>query len=145
MNPGFESGPRVGWSEFSSGGYEVIDTSRRHTGLYSADECGYNYCTEYIQQPIKIPANATLKYWWFFTSSEGVTTAYDYMYVRLYSTGGTLITTLRTWSNKSTRNVWSQDSISLAAYAGQTVQLRFLTKTDYSYPSTVWIDDVSVQ
>jgi hypothetical protein len=67
------------------------------------------------------------------------------MYVRLYSTGGSLIATLRTWSNRNTRNRWSQDSIRLAAYAGQTVRLRFITTTDYSLLSTFWVDDVSVQ
>lgn len=145
VNPGFESGRGVGWAEYSSGGYAIVDTSRPHTGRYSADECGYNRCIEYIRQQITISSNATLKYWWYMTSSEGTGTAYDYMYVRLYSTAGSLITTLRTWSNKNARNVWSQDSISLAAYAGRTVQLRFMTTTDYSLPSTFWIDDVSVQ
>jgi hypothetical protein len=43
------------------------------------------------------------------------------------------------------RNTWSQDSISLSAYGGQTVNLRFMSKTDYSLPTNFWVDDVSVQ
>jgi len=144
VNPGFESGPGVGWSEYSSSGYELIDTYRPHTGTRSADECNYNSCTEYVQQRVTMPSNASLRYWWSMTSSEGVTTAYDYLRVQVYSTGGTLLGTLRTWSNTSTRNAWSPDTLSLAAYAGQTVLLRFTTTTDYTQPTNFFIDDVAV-
>ena len=145
VNPGFESGPGVGWSEYSSGGYEVIDTTRPHTGSYSAYECGYNNCTEYVQQQITVPSSATLTYWWYMLSSEGTGTAYDYLKVQVYSTAGTLLGTLRTWSNQNTRNTWSQDSLSLSAYAGQTVVLRFVTTTDSSLTTTFFVDDVSVK
>jgi PKD repeat protein len=144
VNPGFESGPGVGWTEYSSGGYELIDTYKPHTGSYSADECNYNNCTEYVQQQITVPSNASLRYWWYMTSSEPTTTAYDYLKVQVYSTAGSLLGTLRTWSNRSTRNAWSQDTLSLAAYAGQTVKLRFTTTTDYLYPTNFFIDDVAV-
>ncbi len=144
VNPGFESGPGVGWSESSSGGYEVIDTYNPHTGSYSADECGYNSCTEYVRQQLTIPSNANLRYWWYMTSSEGSTTAYDYLRVQVYSMSGTLLGTLRTWSNTSRRNAWSQDTLSLAAYAGQTVVLRFTTTTNSSNPTNFFVDDVSV-
>ncbi len=145
VNPGFESGPGVGWAEYSSGGYELIDTTRPHSGSYSAYECDYNYCTEYVQQTITIPSGANLTYWWYMTSSEGTGTAYDYLRVRLYSTSGALLTTLRTWSNRNTRNTWSQDTISLSAYAGQTVILRFMATTDSSLRTAFWVDDVSVK
>ncbi|MGB8645443.1 MAG: M20/M25/M40 family metallo-hydrolase [Anaerolineae bacterium] len=145
VNPGFESGPGVGWTEYSSGGYDIIDTTRPHTGSYSAYECDYNGCTEYVEQTIKVPSNAKLTYWWYMTSSEGTTTAYDYLRVRVYSTSGTLLATLRTWSNMNVRGVWSQDTASLSAYAGKTVKLRFLGKTNSSRPSAFWIDDVSVK
>ncbi len=134
----------MGWSESSSGGYEVIDTYNPHTGSYSADECGYNSCTEYVQQQLTIPSNANLRYWWYMTSSEGSTTAYDYLRVQVYSTSGTLLGALRTWSNTSTRNAWSQDTLSLAAYAGRTVVLRFTTTTDSSNPTNFFVDDVSM-
>lgn len=144
VNPGFESGP-TGWTQFSSGGYQIIDTTRPHAGSYSAYLCDYNVCTDYVEQTITVPANATLSYWWYQTSSEGTATAYDYLNVRLYSTGGTLLTTLRTWSNRNTRNAWTQDSLSLASYAGQTVKLRFVSTTDYSLLSAFFVDDVSVK
>ncbi len=145
VNPGFESGPGVGWTQYSNAGYQVISTVRPHTGAYSAYECDFDGCNEYVEQAIKVPTNGTLTYWWYMKSSEGTGTAYDYLYVRLFSTSNTLLTTLRTWSNRSTRNTWSQDTLSLSAYAGQTVKLRFVSKTDSYLPTAFFIDDVSVK
>jgi subtilisin family serine protease len=144
-NPGFESGPNVNWTESSSGGYTIVDTTRPRTGAYSAYFCNYNSCTEYIQQAIVVPANGTLTYWWYQTSSEGTATAYDYLRVRIYNNSGTLLATVRTWSNKHKRGAWSQDTISLAAYAGQTVRLRFVATNDSSLPSAYFVDDVAVK
>jgi cell division septation protein DedD len=144
VNPGFESGPSVGWTQSSSGGYQLIDHTRPHAGSYSAYLCDYNNCTDYVQQQITVPGGAHLTYWWYQTSSEGTTTAYDFLYVRLYSTGGSLLTTLRTWSNKNTRNAWSQDNLDLSAYGGQTVILRFISTNDVSLPSAYFVDDVDV-
>ncbi len=144
VNPGFEDGT-TGWTQYSSGGYQIITTTRPHTGSYSAYLCAYNYCTEYVQQTITVPSNGTLTYWWYMTSNEGTSTAYDYLRVRLYTTGGSLITTLRTWSNRDTRGVWAQDSISLSGYAGQTVVLRFMGTTDSYLTSAFFVDDVSVK
>ena len=145
VNPGFESGPGAPWTEYSSGGYEIIDTSRPHAGSYSAYECDYNSCTEYIQQTITVPANASLTFWWYMTSSDSLSIARDSLKVQVYSTGGTLLGTLRTRTNISTRNTWSLDTISLSAYAGQTVKLRFITTTNFAYKTAFWIDDVSVK
>jgi hypothetical protein len=145
QNPGFESGPNVAWIDTSSGGYEIIDTTRPRTGAYSAYFCDYNYCTDTLQQQITVPANGTLTYYWYQTSSEGTTTAYDYLHVRVYSTGGTLLATLRTWSNRNTRGVWSLDTLSVSAYAGQTIRLRFVSTTDSSLRTAFFVDDVAVK
>jgi hypothetical protein len=144
LNPGFESGPGVGWTEYSSGGYELITTSRPHTGSYGAYLCNYNSCKEYIQQTITVPSNASLSYWRYMTSSDSTLTARDYLKVELYSTSGTLLKSLRTWSNTSTRNAWVQDTISLSTYAGQTVVLRFTSTTGLSGPTAFWLDDLTL-
>jgi len=142
-NRGFENGTTP-WVQASSGGYQVISTSRPHTGSYSAYMGGYNSGTESVYQTITVPANGALSYWWYMSTGESGTTAYDYLRVRIYNTSGTLLGTVRTWSNASTKNVWSQDTVSLAAYAGQTVRLSFGVTTDGSLPSTFYVDDVSV-
>jgi hypothetical protein len=128
----------------SSGGYTIASTTRPRTGSYSAYFGGYNRASETIYQTVTVPGNGSLSYWWYNTTQESGSTAYDYLRVRIYNTSGTLLTTLRTWSNASAKNVWSQDTLSLAAYAGQTVRVRFEVTTDGNLPTSFFVDDVSV-
>jgi thermitase len=143
QNGGFENGTAP-WIETSSGGYSLVDPTRPHTGSYSAWMGGYNSATETIAQSVQIPTNGTLKYWWYMTSSEGTTTAYDYLRVRLYNSSGALVATLKTRSNKDTRSTWVQDSISVASYAGQTLTIKFEVTTDFSLTTSFFVDDVEL-
>jgi subtilisin family serine protease len=142
QNGGFENGTTP-WTETSTGGYSLVDTTRPHTGSYSAWMGGYNSGTDTLSQTVTIPSSGTLTYWWYMTSSEGSTTAYDYLRVKIYN-GSTLVATLKTRSNKDTRNAWVQDSISLASYAGQTLRIEFSVTTDSSLTTSFFIDDVAL-
>jgi thermitase len=144
VNGGFESGT-TGWTQSSSAGYALIDTTRPHSGAYSVYLGGYNSGTDSIYQTITVPSNGTLTYWWYMTTQESGTTAYDYLRVRLYNTGGTLVATPRTFSNASGAGAWRQDTLSLASYAGQTLRVQFTVTTDSSLTSSFFIDDVSVK
>ncbi|HST05354.1 MAG TPA: hypothetical protein VLQ48_11540 [Chloroflexia bacterium] len=144
-NGGFESGS-ASWTESSSGGYELIDTTRPHTGARSVYEGGYNNGVDIVYQTVSIPAGATsasLSYWSYMTSSEGTGTPYDYMYAEVRSTSGTLLGTLKTQSNTGTRNAWLQTTnLNLLPWAGQTVRVEFRTTTDVSLQTSFFIDDV---
>jgi hypothetical protein len=100
-------------------------------------------------QTVTIPSTASgaLTFWFNCNSSEGSTTAYDFLYVEVRNTSGTLLQTLATYSNKNkgTAGVYSQKSFSLAAYKGQTIRLQFRTTTDFSLSTTFRIDDVSLK
>ncbi|HEY0738489.1 MAG TPA: S8 family serine peptidase [Herpetosiphonaceae bacterium] len=144
VNGGFESGTSP-WVQSSTGGYQLIDTTRPHAGSYSAYLADYNNGTDSIYQTVTIPSNGTLSYWWYMTTTESGSTAYDYLRVRLYNSSGTLVTTLRSWSNASGAGTWRQDSISLSAYAGQTLRVQFTGTNDSSLPSAFFVDDVSVK
>lgn len=144
VNGGFESGT-TGWTQASSGGYNVIDTTRPRTGSYSVYMGGYNNASEGIYQTLTVPAGKSLSFYWYQTTAEGSTTAYDYLRVRVYNTSGTLLGTLATRSNVNTKNAWVAESLSLAAYAGQTVRIRFETTTDSSLITSFFVDDVSLQ
>ncbi|HEY0733651.1 MAG TPA: M14 family zinc carboxypeptidase, partial [Herpetosiphonaceae bacterium] len=144
VNGGFESGTSP-WVQSSTGGYQIIDTTRPHAGSYSAYLVDYNNGTDNIYQTVTIPSNGTLSYWWYMTTTESGSTAYDYLRVRLYNSSGTLVTTLRSWSNASGAGTWRQDSISLSAYAGQTLRVQFTGTNDSSLPSGFFVDDVSVR
>jgi hypothetical protein len=135
----------VGWTESSSDSFEIISTALPHTGSYSAAECSYNLCTEYVQQPVTIPTSGRLTFWWYLSSTDSTTVAHDYLKVELYNAGGTLLQTLRTRNNIVRRGSWVQDTIDLSSRAGQAVVLRFTTTTDGALASTFYVDDVVLQ
>ncbi len=144
VNGGFEAGTSP-WSQTSTGGYGLIDTTRPHSGSYSAWMAGYNGGTDTISQTVTVPSNGTLRYWWYMTTQESGSTPYDYFRVRVYNSSGGLLGTLRTWTNASGANLWRQDAISMASYAGQSVRVEFSATTDSSLPSSFFVDDVSLQ
>jgi subtilisin family serine protease len=144
VNGGFESGTSP-WVQSSSGGYQLVDTTRPHTGAYSAYLGGYNNGTDTIYQTVTVPSNGTLSYWWYMSTSESGSTAYDYLRVRLYNSSGALVATLRTFSNASGAGVWRQDSVSLASYAGQSLRVQFSATTDFSLQTSFFVDDVALQ
>lgn len=143
-NGGFEDGTSP-WQQSSAGGYQLIDTYLPRTGSYSAWLGGYNNANDAISQTVTIPSNGTLTYWWYLSSSEGTSTAYDYFRVRLYNTSGGLVATVKTRSNKDARGAWYQDSISLASYAGQSLRIEFSVTTDFSLTTSFFVDDVNLQ
>ncbi len=143
LNGGFESGTAP-WTQASSGGYALITTTRPHAGAYSAYLGGYNNATETIGQTVTVPANGTLRYWWYMTTQESGSTVWDRLAVRVLNTSGTVLATLRTWSNASGAGLWRQDALSLGAYAGQQVKVEFRATTDSSLPSSFFVDDVSL-
>jgi subtilisin family serine protease len=144
VNGGFESGLSP-WVQSSSGGYSVVDTTNPHAGAYSAYLADYNNGTDSVYQTVTIPTNGTLSYWYYLDTDESGSTAYDYLRVRLYNSSGTLVTTLRSWSNASGEGLWKQDSISLASYAGQTLRVQFTGTNDSTLPTAFFVDDVSVK
>ena len=143
VNGGFESGVAP-WTESSSGGYALRDSSRPHTGSWSAWLGGYNSATDVVAQAVTVPSNGTLSYWWYLTTQESGSTVYDRLRARVLSSSGAVLATVRTWSNASGAGLWRQDTVSLAAYAGQSVRLEFNATTDYSLPSSFFVDDVSL-
>ncbi len=58
-----------------------------------------------------------------------------------------LLATLATFSNlnKTTSVVYTQRSLSVAAYRGQTVRVQFRATTDGSLPTAFRVDDVSLR
>jgi subtilisin family serine protease len=144
VNGGFEDGTSP-WTQLSTNGFPLITPDRPRTGSHSAWLGGYNSAYDRVYQPVTIPADGTLTYFWYMTSSEGSFVSYDYLRVRLFNPNGQLVATLRTRSNTSPRNGWYQDSISLASYAGQTLNVHFSVSTDFSLPTSFFIDDVSLK
>jgi len=126
-----------------------------NNGNYPHGGTGYMYLgvnnnvSGQVYQTVTIPSTAAgnLTFWFNCSSSEGVTTAYDFLYVEVRNTSGTLLQTVATYSNKNktTAGNYSQKSFNLAAYRGQTIRLQFRSTTDVSLSTTFRIDDVSLR
>ena len=148
----------------SNGGFEgssspwILSGQAYHTttGAYPRTGSGYVYmgagnnANGTLYQQISIPSTASGNgsFWLNVTSSETTTTTqFDKLFVEVRSTSGTLLATLATYSNlnKGTAGVYSQKSLNLSAYKGQTIRLQFRATTDVSLSTTFRIDDVSVK
>lgn len=144
-NPGFESGSGVGWTGTS--GPITNNTGRAaRTGSWKMWLGGNGATsTEYEQQSVTIPANATaatLSYWIRLDTGESGSTAYDTMKVQIID--GSTTTTLKTFSNALTYASYTQFSHSLLAYKGKTVTVKFLMNEDASLQTSFVVDDTAV-
>ena len=125
----------TGGNDHSGTGYSILGASNNASG------------SEY--QTVTIPAGhpANLTFWLNITTSESLTTAWDFVYVEVRSTSGTLLGTLGTFSNRNattSTTSYTQRAFSLAAWRGQTVRVQFRGTTDISLPTSFRIDDVSL-
>ena len=147
LNGGFESGA-TSWTQ-TAGVIGAFTGEPAHSGTQDAWMNGYGTAhTDYIYQQIAIPTTATgtLTFWLHVDTAETTTTtAYDTMKVQVLNTAGTVLATLATYSNLNKGTGYTQKSLSLAAYKGQTIRLRFYGVEDSSLQTSFVIDDVSVK
>ncbi len=153
QDPSFEMGTATPWTQYSTAGtsYLVFQT-RPHLGIYSAYLADYgSQATEAIEQSMIIPANAqtaTVEFWSFISTLETTTNLKnDTFTVDLYdATGINKLATLTTLSNLDATDQWVLKSfpVSVAAYKGQTVRLRFTATENASLNTAFFIDDVSM-
>ena len=148
-NGGFETSASP-WISSGTGYFYTNNGNYPHGGTGYIYFGVNNSVSGQAYQTVSIPSNATgtLTFWLNTTSSEGTTTAYDYLYAEVRSTSGTLLQTLATYSNRdkvTTAGSYSQKSFSLAAYRGQTVRIQFRSTMDSSTTSTFRVDDVSLR
>jgi hypothetical protein len=145
-NPGFESGSTT-WT--ASSGVITNDTAEpARTGTYKAWMNGYGSAhTDTLSQTVNIPTGcaATLSlYLHIDTAETTTTTAYDTLKVQVLNSGGTVLSTLGTYSNLDAASGYALKTFNLGAYAGQPVTVK-LTGTEGSTLQTSFVvDDTSV-
>jgi hypothetical protein len=143
-NGDFESGTAP-WAVSGFGSRQT--TGSAHGGVAYAQVGGTDSGSGYVSQPFTVPSTGnTLGFWTYITTSETTTTTtYDFLYVEVLNSSGTVLATLATYSNLDKGTAYAQKGgFSLAAYAGQSVQLRFRGTSDISLPTTFRIDDVTL-
>jgi serine protease len=144
VNGTFES--TTGWTETSSNSLLIVGAAPNsmpaHGGSRLAWLAGADNETSTIQQQISVPAGApTLTFWYQVRTVEAFCAAsIDSAAVKI---NGTAVWTQNLCTANAT-TAWQQATLSLSAYAGQSVALQFYAKTDFSDSSSFFVDDVSI-
>lgn len=148
VNPGFESGPNVGWTEFSANGWDLILPAGQfpggvnpHAGSWAVWLGGALSEISYVQQQITVPAaQPYLAYWHWIASEDDC--GYDFGGVVI--NGATVAAVYDLCAGTSTGG-WVKKVVNLSAYAGQNVAIQIRVETDDLFNSNLFVDDVSFQ
>ncbi|MDX2540315.1 M4 family metallopeptidase [Streptomyces sp. WI04-05B] len=140
-NAGFESGNTT-WTA-SSGVITTSSSQAARTGSYKAWLDGYGAThTDTLSQSVTIPSACTGTKLTFYVHIDTAETTTSSQYDKLTVTAGS--TTLATYSNLNAASGYVLKTISLSAYAGTTVALKFTGVEDSSLQTSFVIDDTAV-
>lgn len=148
-NGDFEAGSS-GWSRSAN---TYIGPGEAHGGSQSAWLGGSNSGFYYLYRDVVLPhANAgelSLAYYYNLYTTESAGHSYDFFRIQIRDTGGNVLETLDTIGNddyyhRSPYDVWQPITWDLSGYAGRTVRIWAEVSTDYSLPTTWFLDDFSV-
>ncbi len=147
-NPGFETGAAAPWAA-TTGVVANRTTEPPRTGTWDAWLDGYGTThTDTLSQAVTLPtgcANYTFAFWLHIDTAEtSTTTAFDKLQVQVLNGAGTVLSTMATFSNLNAVTGYAQHSFSLAAFAGQTVTLKFTGTEDSIDQTSFVLDDTAV-
>jgi hypothetical protein len=129
-NPGFETGTAAPWTASAANVIEPASAGEApHSGNYDV-WMGFGTAIEAsILQKVNVPAgctNYTFSYWLHIDNSGSANNAT--MHVIVFNSAGAVVQTLAGYSNANANSGYAQHSFNLAAYAGQTITLKFTSK-----------------
>ncbi len=142
-NGGLESA--AGWTLDSSLGYDLLSPYLAHTGSQAAYLGGTDKATDRLSTTLTLPGDNSimLRFWWQMRTQD-LGLGNDGLSVLITDAAGVPLRTLLTITDANSANSWQQAGMDLSAFAGQTVQLQFLAKTDAALVTDFFVDDVSV-
>jgi serine protease len=148
-NPGFETGSAAPWTSTAG----VINPNgageTAHSGTWYAWLDGYGTThTDTLAQSVAVPSGCTTytaSFWLHIDTAETTTTtAFDTLKVQVLNSSGTVLATLATFSNLNHASGYQQHSYNVAAYAGQTITLKFTGTEDVSLQTSFVVDDTAI-
>lgn len=144
LNGDFEQGHNGAWTELSGQGYSIITNLypsgvSAHSGLWISWLGGVLNDTKAIQQIVTVPTDrAYLRYWHWIASAD----ICNYDIAGVVINGDDAVDAF--WlCNAAATNGWRVRTLDLRAYAGQSVELTFLSDTDSSLNSNWFVDDIA--
>jgi hypothetical protein len=149
-NPGFENGSTnpAPWTA-TAGVINNSSSEPPHGGSWDAWLDGYGTThTDTLMQQVSIPSNATsasLSFWLHIDTAETTTTtAFDTLAVQVRNSSGTVLSTLKTFSNLNKNTGYTQQSFDLTSFKGQTIQINFVGTEDSSLQTSFVLDDFAL-
>lgn len=146
QNPGFESG-NVGWTA-TAGVISNDQNQPPHSGSFNAWLGGYGSVhTDRLSQQVSIPSTATAATLTFFlhVTTEEQTTAnvFDTLRVQVRRANGQ-VTTLKTFSNLQAASGYTQETVNLTPFKGQTFTIQLVGVEDNGSMTSFLVDDFAV-
>ena len=151
-NPGFESGKLAPWTATWGVLKKKSSSYPAHSGKWLArlDGRGTTHTDTLAQKVTVAPANgtyssATFSFWLYIRSNDPATKAYDTLKIQVLNSSGTVLKTLATYSDRSTRGSYQKHSFSLGSYLGQRITLKFTGKETLRHHNTsFFVDDAAL-
>jgi len=157
QNEGFETGSFPPWVIDGHVNDPVIDTTQVHTGTKSAFAGGNpqqnTHCEENNNEPLgdssfyqqfgPVPAGSTLSFWHKDCTNDSI--AFDWQDAYITDSNGNILQTIYHLCDTAD---WTNVTVNMTPYVGQTVRIKFLTHQDGFNPpgdtTGQWIDDVAL-
>ncbi|MBZ0238071.1 MAG: hypothetical protein K8M05_37515 [Deltaproteobacteria bacterium] len=154
-NPAFDLTPMgTGWMQTPYDAQSPLVTDEdgivEHTAPYKAWLGGWPFVTnEVLFQDVTIPAGATLltlRGQYAVGTDETGTGVYDTCNVELLTTGGALLQSVMSLSNRTSAAAWTPFQFTFSSpHGGQTVRLNFRSSTDLSLATAFWFDSLALE
>jgi len=149
-NPGFENGSTnpAPWTA-TTGVISNSTSEPAHSGTWKAWLDGYGAThTDTLMQQVSIASNATaatLTFWLHIDTAEtSTTTAFDTLALQIRNSSGTVLSTLKTFSNLDKNTGFAQQTFDLTSFKGQTIQINFVGTEDASLQTSFVVDDFAL-
>lgn len=145
-NPSFEEGAQ-GWTA-SAGVITNSGGVAAHSGAWKAWLGGYGTAhRDKISQQVTLPANSdaiSLTFHLHIDSEEDNSAAFDKLRVRVRDANGTLIKTVRTYSNQNSAPGFSLQAFDLSAFKGRTIIVELEAQEDAGSVTSFVVDDFAM-
>jgi len=155
QNPGFETGSfNPGWVIGSNNPTPLVTNTQHHSGTYSAFTGGsyspQSFCgrgseptgdSSFYQQ-FTVPAGGgTLSFWYWTCTTDNI--AFDWQDAYITDGNGFILQTI--FHQCTNNNVWVQQTVDMAPFAGITVRIKFLVHEDgFGDLTGLYVDDVAL-
>jgi hypothetical protein len=147
-NGGFERHGRKPWVTSPYVVMKAANGVPAHSGKRLAWLAGYGTkITQRISQQVVIPAgcaSATLTFWLQVSSTARKAPVADTLTLTAVTPAGRTLDTLATFSNRDAGHGYQKHSVSLTAYLGQTIALRFTSREHLVGKVTSFFEDGNV-